>query len=127
MPLTRTPLLSETVRKLVARGAYVNAFNILNRLHPSDIAGLLPELPEHPRREAFKTLHKRNLTLAGAALSELGPERGASILSEMSPLEVSELLQELDPDDAPPFLARLPLDIQEVILGAMRTKEASEV
>jgi hypothetical protein len=34
MPLTRTPLLSETVRKLVARGAYVNAFNILNRLHP---------------------------------------------------------------------------------------------
>jgi len=99
MPLTRTPLLSETVRKLVARGAYVNAYNILNRLHPADIAGILADLPEHLRREAFKTLHKRNLTLAGAALSELGPERGASILSEMSPLEVSELLQGRDADE----------------------------
>jgi len=127
MPLTRTPLLSETVRKLVARGAYVNAFNILNRLHPADVAGILGDLPDHLRREAFKTLHKRNLTLAGAALSELGPDRGSSILSELSPQEISELLQELDPDDAAPFLARLPQEIQEVILGAMRTKEASEV
>jgi magnesium transporter len=127
MPLTRTPLLSETVRKLLARGASVNAFNILNRLHPVDVAGILSEIPEQLRREAFRTLQKRNLTLASAALSELGPERGASILSEMSPQEVSELLQELDPDDAAPFLARLPLEVQEVILGAMRTKEASEV
>src|SRR3990172_4518931 len=107
MPLTRTPLLSETVRKLLARRAYVNAYNILNRLHPADVAGILADLPEHLRREAFKTLQKRNLTLASAALSELGPERGASILSEMSPQEISELLQELDPDDAAPFLARV--------------------
>ena len=117
MPLTRTPLLSETVRKLLARGAYVNAFNILNRLHPADVAGILADLPDHPRREAFKTLHKRNLTLAGAALSELGPERGGSILSDMSSQEISELLQELDPDDAAAFLSSLAPEIQEAILG----------
>lgn len=127
MPLTRTPLLSETVRKLLARGAYVNAFNILNRLHPADVAGILADLPDHLRREAFKTLHKRNVTLAGAALSELGPERGASILSEMSSQEISELLQELDPAAAAAFLSSLPLEVQEAILGAMRTKEASDV
>jgi magnesium transporter len=127
MPLTRTPLLSETVRKLVARGAYVNAYNILSRLHPADVAGILADLPEQLRREAFKTLHKRNLTLAGQALSELGPERGASLLSDLSPAEVSGLLQELDPDDAAPFLSRLPLDLQEAILGSMRAKAASEV
>ena len=88
MPLTRTPLLSETVRKLVARGAYVNAYNILNRLHPADIAGILADLPEHLRREAFKTLHKRNLTLAGAALSELGVHAPASMsrcMNRMNP------------------------------------------
>jgi magnesium transporter len=127
MPLTRTPLLSETVRKLVARGAYVNAYNILGRLHPADVAGILADLPEQLRREAFKTLHKRNLTLAGQALSELGPERGAFLLSDLSPAEVSGLLQELDPDDAAPFLSRLPLDLQEAILGSMRAKAASEV
>ena len=47
MPLTRTPLLAETVRKLVARGACVNAYNIVNRLHPSDIAAILGDLSEH--------------------------------------------------------------------------------
>jgi magnesium transporter len=127
MPLTRTPLLSETLRKLLARGAHVNAFNILNRLHPADVAGILGELPELLRREAFRTLQKRNLTLASAALSELGPERGASLLSEMTPQETSQLLQELDPDDAAPFLSRLSPEVQEIILGSMRTKEAAEV
>ncbi|HXV63509.1 MAG TPA: magnesium transporter [Vicinamibacteria bacterium] len=124
---TRTPLLAETVRKLVARGAHVNAFNILSRLHPSDIASILGELSEHLRRDAFQTLHKRDIRLASAAISELGPERGASLLSEMTSQEISVILQELDPDDAAVFVPRLPPELQEEILGAMRKKEASDV
>lgn len=127
MPLTRTPLLAATVRKLVARAAYVNAYNILSRLHPSDIAGILAELPEHLRRETFGIVYQRNISLASEALSELGPGRGTAILADMSSQEISELLQELDPDDAADFVARLPEGIQEEILGAMRKKEASEV
>ena len=127
MPLTRTPLLAETVRKLVARGAYVNAYKILNRLHPSDIAAILGDLSEHLRRDTFKTLYRRDLTLASEALSELGPERGALILSDMSSQEISLILQELDPDDAADFVADLPDELQEAILGAMREKEAAEV
>jgi len=127
MPLTRTPLLAETVRKLVTRGAYVNAYKILNRLHPSDIADILGDLSEQLRRELFKTLYQRDLSLASEALSELGPERGAVILAEMSTQQISLILQELDPDDAADFVADLPQELQEEILGAMRTKEASEV
>ncbi|HSF19474.1 MAG TPA: magnesium transporter [Vicinamibacteria bacterium] len=124
---TRTPLLAETVRKLVARGAHANAFNILSRLHPSDIASILGELSEHLRRDAFQNLHKRDIRLASAAISELGPERGASLLSEMTSQEISVILQELDPDDAAVFVPRLPPELQEEILGAMRKKEASDV
>ena len=127
MPLTRTPLLSETVRKLVARGAYVNAYKILSRLHPSDIAEILGDLSEHLRRDTFKTLYQRDLTLASEALAELGPKRGAPILADMSAQEISAILQELDPDDAADFVADLPDELQEQILGAMREKEASEV
>ena len=127
MPLTRTPLLAETVRKLVARGAYVNAYKILTRLHPSDVAAILGDLSEHLRRDTFKTLYRRDLTLASKALSELGPERGAVILSEMSSQEISLILQELDPDDAADFVADLPDELQEAILGAMREKEAADV
>ena len=127
MPLTRTPLLAETVRKLAARGAYVNAYKILNRLHPSDIADILGDLSEHLRSETFKTLYQRDLTLASEALSELGHERGAVLLADMSASEISALFQELDPDDAADFMADLPEAMQEEILGAMRSKEASDV
>ena len=127
MPLTRTPLLAETVRKLVARGACVNAYNIVNRLHPSDIAAILGDLSEHLTRELFKVVYQRDLALASETLSELGPERGAVILAEMSAQQISTILQELNPDDAADFVGDLPEELQEQILGAMRAKEASEV
>ncbi len=127
MPLTWTPALAQTVRRLAARGAFFNAYKILSRLHPSDIAGILGDLSEPLRRDTFEPLYKRDLTLASEALSELGPERGAPILSAMSSQEISAFLQELDPDDAADFVADLPPERQEEILRAMREKEAAEV
>jgi magnesium transporter len=127
MPLTKTPLLAETVRKLVARGAGHNAFNILSKLHPSDIAELLGELQENFRKPTFGLLVQRDRTLASEALSELGVERGAELLMDMSAEEISRLLQELDPDDAAEFVGYLPAELQEEILGAMRQKDAAEV
>ena len=116
MPLTKTPHLAETVRKLLARDAGANAFNILNRLHPSDIAELFGELPNY-RKVAFEILAQKNQSLAGAALSELGPARGGELLAGMSAEEISRVLQELDPDDAAEFVAELPSELQEEILG----------
>ncbi|MFQ5789502.1 MAG: magnesium transporter [Acidobacteriota bacterium] len=127
MPLAKTPLLAETVRKLVARGAHANAFNILTKLHPSDIANLVTELPENFRKATFELLLQKNLTLAGEALSELGPARGGELLAGMSVQEISRVLQELDPDDAAEFVGQLPPELQEEILGAMRQKDAAEV
>jgi magnesium transporter len=126
MPLTKTPHLAETVRKLLARGAGPNAFNILNRLHPSDIAELFSELPNY-RKVAFELLTQKDLGLASQALSELGPDRGGELLAGMSAQEVSRVLQELDPDDAAEFVAELPPELQEAVLGSMRQKDAADV
>jgi magnesium transporter len=104
-----------------------NAFNILSKLHPSDIAELLGELQENFRKPTFGLLVQRDRTLASEALSELGVERGAELLMDMSAEEISRLLQELDPDDAAEFVGYLPAELQEEILGAMRQKDAAEV
>ena len=127
MAVTKTPLLAETVRKLVGRGATSNAYNILSKLHPSDIAELLGELQENYRKPTFELLVQRNPSLASEALSELGVDRGAQLLLGMSAEEISRLLQELDPDDAAEFVGNLPTELQEEILGAMRHKDAAEV
>lgn len=127
MPLTKTPLLAETVRKLVTRGAEANAYNIVSRLHPSDIAKLLGELPENLRKPTFEILLQRNVPLAGEALSELGHASGAELLTGMSPGEISRVLQELDPDDAAEFIGHLPPELRDEILATMRQKDAAEV
>ena len=127
MSVTKTPLLAETVRKLVGRGATPNAYNILSKLHPADIAELLGELQENYRKPTFELLVQRNSSLASEALSELGVDRGAELLLGMSAEEISRLLQELDPDDAAEFVGDLPTELQEQILGAMRHKDAAEV
>ena len=127
MPAAKAPLLAETVRRLVSRGATANVLNILGKLHPSDIAQLLSELPESSRKPTFELLLQRNLSLAGEALSELGPARGAELLKDMSAAEISRVLQELSPDDSADFIAALPAALREEILGAMHQKEAAEV
>jgi len=127
MSVTKTPLLAETVRKLVGRGATPNAYNILSKLHPADIAELLGELQENYRKPTFELLVQRNSSLASEALSELGVDRGVELLLDMSAEEISRLLEELDPDDTAEFVGNLPTELQEEILGAMRHKDAAEV
>ncbi len=127
MPLTKTPLLAETVWKLVSRGAFANAHRILAKLHPADVAQVLVDLPEAYRLKTFRVLFQRDLPLAASALGEMGLDRGGALLIRFDPPEVSQVLQELDPDDAAHFLTALPEEQREEVLLGMRTREASDV
>ena len=126
MVLTKTPLLAETVRK-VSRGAFANAHRILEKLHPTDVAQVLADLPDAYRLKTFRVVFQRDLNLAAAALGELGVERAARLVPRLDPAEISQLLQELDPDDAAEFLSELPEELREQVLRGMRTREASDV
>ena len=127
MVLTKTPLLAETVRKLVSREAFANAHRILAKLHPADVAQVLADLPEAYRLKTFRVVFQRDLTLAASALGELGVERAAHLVPRLEPTEISQLLQELDPDDAAEFLSELPEELREQVLRGMRSRAASDV
>jgi len=127
MALTKTPLLAETVRKLVSRGAYANAHRLLSKLHPADVAQVLADLPEAYRLKTFRAVFQRDTALAAEALGEFGAERGAGLVAGLETGYISQLLQELDPDDAAEFLSALPEERRERVLAGMRTREASDV
>ena len=127
MPLTKTPLLAETVRKLVSRGAAASAHRILSKLHSADVAQVLADLPEAYRLKTFRVVYQRDLALAAAAVGEMGVERAGSLLERLEPGAISSLLQELDPDDAAGFLSALPEELREQVLRGMRAREASDV
>jgi magnesium transporter len=127
MAPAKAPLLADTVRRLMSRGATSNAVNILGKLHPADIAQLFGEIAESYRKPTFELLVQKDLSLAGEALSELGPHRGAELLKDMSAQEISRVLQELSPDDVADFVAALPQELRDEILAAMRQADAAEV
>ncbi len=127
MALTKTPLLAETVRKLVSRGADVNAQRILSKLHPADVAQVLGDLPESYRLKTFRITFGGDPGFAAHAIGELGAEQAAHLLGQLDPPEISQLFQEMDPDDAASFLAELPEELRDEVIAGMRGEQASDV
>ncbi len=127
MALTKTPLLAETVRKLVSRGAEANAQRVLAKLHPADVAQVLSDLPEGYRLKTFRLTFVGDPGLAAQAVGELGAEQAGSLLEQLDPREISQLLQEMDPDDAASFLSELPEDLRDEVIAGMRGEQASDV
>ncbi len=127
MALTKTPLLAETVRKLVSRGADVNAQRILGKLHPADVAQVLNDLPEPYRLKTFRITLADDSGFAAQAIGELGLEQAALLVGQLDPREVSGLFQEMDPDDAASLLSELPEALRDEVIAGMRGEQASDV
>src|SRR4051812_37810385 len=96
----RIDVVLDSVRRLLRIGATANLLNLLQKQHPADLAQVFGELTEKDRVAAFSVLVDRNSRLAKEALSELGPEAGATLLADKSAEDIARLMQELPSDDA---------------------------
>jgi magnesium transporter len=128
MPLQRkSDVVLDSVKRLLRVGATANLFNLLQKLHPADLAQIFGELPERDRRAAFAVLVERNSRLAMETLSELGPEAGAALLAGRSGEEIAKLVQEIPSDDAAALIDHLPEELSIAVLELMGRKESGEV
>lgn len=117
----------ESVRRLLRVGATPNLINLLQKLHPADLAQIFAELPERERHAAFNILVERNGRLAMEAVSELGSEKGAELLSLRSAEEIARLLQEIASDDAAGLIDELSEDLRVAVLGLIHPKPGGGV
>jgi magnesium transporter len=109
-------------------GATANLVNLLHKQHPADLAQLFSDLGEKDRQSAFSLLVERNSRLAMEALSELGPEAGASLLAGRTAEEIVKLTQELPTDDAAALIDHLPEELSAAVLELIQKRPAgSEV
>ena len=72
-PQRRIDVVLDSVRRLLRLGATANLFNLLQKQHPADLAGVFGELHERERKAAFTVLVDRSPKLAMEAAAELGP------------------------------------------------------
>jgi magnesium transporter len=123
----RIDVVLDSVKRLQRMGATANLVNLLQKQHPADLAQVFSELPERDRHAAFSVLLDRNSRLAMEALSELGPDVGASMLADRSAEEIARFVQELATDDAAAIVDHLPEELSQAVLELMRKKEGADV
>jgi magnesium transporter len=127
MQAQRLNLMAESVGRLVRRGAFSNAMNLLTKLRPVDIAILLSQLPRHERELAFHAFVGHEITKAAESLSEMEKERAIELLISLGRDEVLRLLQELPSDDAALLVAELPEELRDELLEAMKDEHSTDV
>jgi magnesium transporter len=124
MPQRKLDVVLDSVKRLLRMGATANLVNLLHKQYPADLAQLFAELPEKDRLSAFTLLLERNSRLAMEALSEIGPEIGATLLASRSAEEIVKFLQELPSDDAAALIDHLPEELAAAVLELMQKKPA---
>ncbi|HEY3161237.1 MAG TPA: magnesium transporter [Vicinamibacterales bacterium] len=123
----RIDLVLDSVRRLLRVGATANLLNLLQKQHPADLAQVFKELADRDRDASFNLLADRHGRLAMEAVSELGPEAGATLLATRSAEDIARLAQEIPSDDAAALIDNLPEELSAAVLDLMRPKESGVV
>ncbi len=126
-PQRRIDVVLDSVRRLLRIGATANLQNLLQKQHPADLGQIFGELHDGERAAAFSILVERQPKLAMESVSELGPERGATLLAGRSAEDIAKLVQEIPSDDAAALIDHLPEELSNEVLELMRKRESGQV
>ncbi|MDX1531116.1 MAG: magnesium transporter, partial [Rhodothermales bacterium] len=121
-PIEVDETLVGDVNALLRDGQRGMVLNLVQDLHPADLAQLLRHLPPDTTDTLFGWLPEEQ---AGAVLPEMERARRTDLLEEMPPHQIVGLLDEISTDDAADVLGDLPPEIAAQVLP--RLEDAPEV
>src|SRR5438876_6280901 len=98
--------LKKKMRKLLRAEAKGRIERLIDRLHPPDIAEMLPELGPAETRTVVDILF--SVQRAARTLRELPADVLPGILELLDDKQIADMLERLQPDDAVSFLEVLP-------------------
>ena len=124
-PPVRT--LVDPLRKLLRRGAHAHASNMLSKLHPADVARLMPHLDEEQRSEVFSMMLREDASRAADMISELSTDQAVELFEDMSDRRIAAVMAELSSDDAANLIPAMPEELSERILGLMEESESAPI
>jgi magnesium transporter len=123
--LATAKVRAEVLRKLLRAGAKGRVERLIDRLHPPDIAEMLPELGPGETRAVVDILFSAQR--AARTLRELPAEVLRGILEMLDDAEIGEMLGRLPPDDAVFFLEALPEERRLRVTGQLSGDRRSEL
>ena len=104
------------VLSALASGNRVNLTEVLEPLHPADIADLIEQLSTTDRARFIRLYDKE---FYGEILAEIDEHIREEVISELSPDVLAEAVRDLESDDVVDLVADLEEEQKETILGAL--------
>ncbi len=100
------------------------SYDMLNRIHPADLADIVEELPAAEREALIESLDEE---VAAETLAEVEPKIEADILEALEPDKAADIVEEMPPDHAADVLAEMEEEISRGILDDMEQAPAAEI
>ncbi|MBT9559241.1 MAG: magnesium transporter [Myxococcales bacterium] len=122
---TKQALLTESVQRLLRRGAAPKVQHLLEKTRTEDIAHIMSSLTVRERRQVFDLL--KTTEAQAHVLAETERSYAGELLEPLALARVVEILKELESDDVADILRALPDDRSEPILQAMHAQESGSV
>jgi len=123
----RQEVLLETLRKLLLRGARANISNLLGRVRPVDMAGLMHLLDGTEQLQLFRILSADFPDGAGEVLTEMEPTHRHALLEQLTPEEIAAVLERVPVDDAVYVVDALPESLREEVVSLVDLRDLREV
>lgn len=97
---------------------------LLERMHPADLADIVEELGPEEREAIFASIDNE---VAAEALSEVDPDIQTSILESLEPEKAAAIVEVMAPDEAADLLGELEAETTEEIFEEMESEPKAEV
>jgi len=125
MPVDRTRLLLDTIKRLLRRGATVHLHKIVNKTHAADLAVVFRFLTLHEQETLFDLMD--NVEHEAMLFSELEEEILLKLIEDMPAEKIAEILEQMPNDDVADLLGKLSDERAKALLDLMTKEESEEV
>ncbi len=116
--------LTQQIKELLEGGQERRLADLVEELHPADLASALRELAHEDQIRVFRLLPSR---LAGDVLSELDDAIQRDLVRSLDEAEVSRILETMPSDHVVEVVEELPREDAEKILDLMAEEKSEEV
>jgi len=124
--MVKHSLLKNTIIKLFKQGHSRNLKTLLEKIHPVDLALILPSLDAENKKALFE--HYVTDKQAARIISKLRDKKTVSaVLSGIKRRSISEIFKHINPDDTAYLLSMLPIEESESLLKLIKKTDAEEV
>ena len=125
MPIDSNKILSDSVRRLLRRGATSHLAKIVNKTHGADLSVLFRSLSLAQQQKLFEMI--TDIEQKGIIFSELEEDTFQDLIEEMPVEAIVEVLESMPADDVADIIGRLPEGRSQEILDKMKKAESEEV